>query len=71
MNLAISGASERSTAEASISRMVRRLRSARALAVATFIPSLTRLKHAGRSGLTPSTSTTQMRHKPLAVQCSW
>ena len=48
--------------------MVRRLRSARALEVLTFMPSLTRLKHAGTSGLTPVTSTTQMRHKPLAVQ---
>ena len=32
------------------------------------MPSLTWLKHAGRSGFTPVTSTTQMRHRPLAVQ---
>ena len=64
----ISGASERSTLEASISRMVRRARSTRSVRVCTAMPALTWATQAGTRVRAPSTSTTQMRHSALAVQ---
>jgi hypothetical protein len=60
-----------STAESSISRIVRRLRSTFSVRVRTTMPGATSATQAGTSTRAPSTSTTQMRHNALAVQCSW
>ena len=66
----ISGASERSMVEASISRMVLRARSTRSLRVCTFMSAAALTMQAGWSSLWPSTSTTQIRHRALVVVAS-